>query len=106
LYQKGAQKIVGVEFGASVALAMKESIICASFERSGMQDSMMFPAERGIGFTCIDSFFFSEFDGEWRLVETMVDGECCTMHRLLAISASSLGRYFTVGNEANMVADG
>jgi len=94
LYQKGAQKIVGFEFGASVTLAMKESIICAgprraggssrtsssaSFERSGTQDSMMFPSERGIGFTCVDSFFFSEFDGEWRLVETMVDGECCTM---------------------------
>jgi hypothetical protein len=40
---------------------------------------MMFPSERGIGFTCVDSFFFSEFDGEWRVVETMVDGECCTM---------------------------
>lgn len=94
LYQKGAQKIVGFEFGASVTLAMKESIICAgprtagvasrtsssaSFERSGTQDSMMFPSERGIGFKCVDSFFFSEFDGEWRIVETMVDGECCTM---------------------------
>jgi hypothetical protein len=93
LYQKGAQKIVGFEFGASVTLAMKESIICAgprrnnaasrtssaSFERSGAHDSMMFPAERRIGFKCVDSFFFSEFDGEWRVVETMVDGECCSM---------------------------
>jgi Polyketide cyclase / dehydrase and lipid transport len=55
LFQKGAQKIIGFEFGASVTMDMKEVV-------PG-------PKERLIYFKCTDSFFFSEFDGEWRAQE-------------------------------------
>jgi len=92
LYQRGAQKIIGFEFGASVTMEMAECVVCAgparngasqtstvSFERNGTRDAMMFPAERKIEFRCVESPFFSEFDGEWRVVETMVDGERCTI---------------------------
>ena len=50
LYQKGAQKIVGFEFGASVTMDMTESLLNEN---------------RLIGFKCVESQFFSEFDGEW-----------------------------------------
>jgi Polyketide cyclase / dehydrase and lipid transport len=61
LYQKGAQKIVGFEFGASLTMTMREEILGAN--------------ERRIQFRCVDSFFFQEFDGEWRVVEqTLADG--------------------------------
>ncbi|CAB9523477.1 Polyketide cyclase / dehydrase and lipid transport [Seminavis robusta] len=59
LYQKGAQKIVGFEFGASVTMAMTERIVASAETQE----------ERVIGFECVDSFFFSEFDGEWRATE-------------------------------------
>jgi hypothetical protein len=55
LFQKGAQKIVGFEFGASVTMEMTERIISET--------------ERRIAFKCQDSFFFSEFDGEWKVEE-------------------------------------
>jgi hypothetical protein len=55
LFQRGAQKIIGFEFGASVTMDMKEQIVTES--------------ERIIGFKCVDSFFFNEFDGEWRVKE-------------------------------------
>jgi Polyketide cyclase / dehydrase and lipid transport len=58
LYQKGAQKIVGFEFGASVTMAMTERIV----NTGALQ-------HRVIGFQCIDSFFFSGFDGEWSAKE-------------------------------------
>ena len=84
LYQRGAQKIIGFEFGASVTLDMTECVVCAgprrnAYEGTGTHDAMMFPAERRIEFKCVDSFFFSEFDGEWRVVETMIEGDCCTI---------------------------
>jgi hypothetical protein len=56
LFQKGAQKIVGFEFGASLTMEMTEQIVSAEEARE----------ERKIGFRCVDSFFFSGFDGEWR----------------------------------------
>lgn len=59
LFQKGAQKIVGFEFGASVTMNMQEYI------RSSFPSS-----ERTISFKCVDSFFFQEFDGEWKAQET------------------------------------
>jgi len=55
LYQKGAQKIIGFEFGASVTMAMTESVLSANSKQ--------------IAFQCVDSFFFSGFDGEWRATE-------------------------------------
>lgn len=60
LFQKGAQKIVGFEFGASVTMDMVESILAPAASSS---------PSRKIGFTCADSFFFSEFDGEWLATE-------------------------------------
>lgn len=55
LFQRGAQKIVGFEFGASVTMDMKESIVSNT--------------ERRISFTCADSFFFKLFDGDWIVKE-------------------------------------
>lgn len=61
LYQKGAQKIVGFEFGASVTMDMKENV--------QQRDS---PSEsRQIGFKCVESQFFSEFDGYWKVSPTV-----------------------------------
>lgn len=51
LYQKGAQKVFGFQFGADVTMDMAE---CVLSDR-----------ERKIGFKCVDSMFFSAFDGEW-----------------------------------------
>jgi Polyketide cyclase / dehydrase and lipid transport len=68
LFQKGAQKIVGFEFGASVTMTMKEQAVS--------------DRERRIKFQCVDSFFFQEFDGEWKVVErTLPDGSSveCTL---------------------------
>jgi hypothetical protein len=67
LYQKGAQKIVGFEFGADLTMAMREQV--------------MSDRERRIKFQCLESFFFQEFDGEWKVVEsTLADGSVeCTL---------------------------
>jgi len=59
LYQRGAQKIYGFQFGADVTMDMTENIPSVS--------------ERKINFKCVDSMFFSEFDGEWR-VQSKGDG--------------------------------
>ncbi|KAL7453251.1 hypothetical protein ACHAWC_004914 [Mediolabrus comicus] len=54
VYQKGAQRIFGFEFGADVTLDMREHI---SSRR------------QVIDFKCVDSQFFSEFDGSWIVEE-------------------------------------
>ena len=99
LYQKGAQKIIGFEFGASVTMDMKEIITqrrsssSSSFSSSSSSstttslpsamttlnlskppstNASMEPIlreERKITFKCVDSFFFREFDGEWKVQE-------------------------------------
>jgi hypothetical protein len=56
LYQKGAQKIVGFEFGASVTMDMAEKVV-----RHDINE------QRIIQFKCVESQFFSEFDGEWKV---------------------------------------
>lgn len=71
LYQKGAQKIIGFEFGASVVMDMKE-IVEARLPPA--TTSSVF-AERKISFKCADSFFFREFDGEWRVQEQTNDAD-------------------------------
>ena len=74
LYQKGAQKIIGFEFGADVTMDMTEKIIAsanASLQNPSTTGTIIFPPERRIGFRCVDSFFFSEFDGEWKVVENI-----------------------------------
>jgi len=53
LYQRGAQKIIGFQFGADVVMNMAESTL-GDYERK-------------IYFQCAESLFFSEFDGEWRI---------------------------------------
>jgi hypothetical protein len=79
LYQRGAQKIVGFEFGADVTMDMTEEIAVAgrsgritqSHERELEYDAVsshgseLFDEERRIHFRCVDSQFFSEFDGTW-----------------------------------------
>lgn len=86
LFQKGAQKIVGFEFGASVTMDMAEKIVKQaavmddSSEAHAHVQAMHTQEERLIGFKCVDSFFFSEFDGEWRAKEQInADGEVETV---------------------------
>lgn len=62
LFQKGAQKIIGFDFSASVTMDMAEKII-SSVD--------MLPRERAINFKCVDSQFFKEFDGRWTVKERM-----------------------------------
>lgn len=77
LYQRGAQKIIGFEFGADVTLDMSERIVVAGWGKKkvdvtvdgGVKAGVFFPEERRIDFKCVDSQFFSEFDGTWRIVE-------------------------------------
>jgi Polyketide cyclase / dehydrase and lipid transport len=58
LYQVGAQKIIGFDFSASVTMDMSERVIASAAA----------PA-RKIDFKCVDSQFFSEFDGAWTVKE-------------------------------------
>jgi len=60
LYQKGAQKIAGFEFGASVTMDMTEEITIRNQE-----------CVKRILFKCVDSQFFSVFDGEWKVSSTI-----------------------------------
>mmetsp|Transcript_19475 Transcript_19475/g.41074 ORF Transcript_19475/g.41074 Transcript_19475/m.41074 type:complete len:382 (+) Transcript_19475:101-1246(+) len=80
LYQRGAQKIVGFEFGADVTMDMTEAIVVAGKSPGKIMKSHeiddeptsspgLFPEERRIDFKCVDSQFFSEFDGTWRVVQ-------------------------------------
>lgn len=74
LYQRGAQKIIGFEFGADVTMDMTESIVVAgkkshdAASATGTGLTTHFPEERRIDFKCVDSQFFTEFDGTWRVV--------------------------------------
>jgi len=56
LFQKGAQKMAGFEFGASVTMDMVEKVLGNDTNE-----------ERIIQFKCVESQFFSEFDGEWKV---------------------------------------
>ena len=72
LYQKGAQKIIGFQFGASVTMDMTEQIIAEATNNE----------ERKIFFKCVDSQFFSEFDGEWSVqgtIDPVTEEEVTTM---------------------------
>ena len=66
LYQVGAQKIIGFDFSASVTMDMTERIIAGSQSSS---NGGILSDERTIGFKCVDSQFFSEFDGDWKVKE-------------------------------------
>jgi len=82
LYQKGAQKIVGFDFSASVTMDMKESMLRGGQPHYGQQveeEGVWTPEERRISFKCVESRFFSEFDGEWKAVEELnADGQPST----------------------------
>jgi hypothetical protein len=78
LFQRGAQKIVGFEFGASVTMDMQEKMASstsmlpslsygpkASATRQDANGVSRVKNERKIVFKCVESMFFSEFDGEW-----------------------------------------
>ena len=67
LYQKGAQKIIGFDFSASVTMDMTEQIVTAAdiVSKSGTP----LPQVRKIGFKCVDSQFFNNFDGDWTVKE-------------------------------------
>lgn len=66
LYQVGAQKIVGFDFSASVTMDMTEKVL---------NDN-----QRMIGFKCVDSQFFKEFDGQWKVQEQIgPDGQVETV---------------------------
>jgi len=76
LFQRGAQKIVGFEFGASVTMDMKEmsrdvpfALPAADAPNAGLSDKV-----RKIEFKCTDSFFFNAFDGEWKVEEQFGEG--------------------------------
>lgn len=74
LFQRGAQKIVGFEFGASVTMDMTESSSDTPFALPEVNGDISHPnggrnRERSIEFKCADSFFFKEFDGEWKASE-------------------------------------
>mmetsp|Transcript_40949 Transcript_40949/g.87226 ORF Transcript_40949/g.87226 Transcript_40949/m.87226 type:complete len:341 (-) Transcript_40949:805-1827(-) len=82
LYQRGAQKIVGFEFGADVTMDMTEKIVVPGTTGkivkshdtdpalgNPVSSAGLFPEERRIDFKCVDSQFFTEFDGTWRVVQ-------------------------------------
>mmetsp|Transcript_28005 Transcript_28005/g.67492 ORF Transcript_28005/g.67492 Transcript_28005/m.67492 type:complete len:425 (+) Transcript_28005:396-1670(+) len=64
VYQKGAQRIFGFEFGADVTMDMTESI-----HHDGQQNSNAATKMCSVDFKCVDSQFFSQFDGSWILEE-------------------------------------
>merc|ERR1711865_752499 len=68
LYQVGAQKIIGFDFSASVTMEMTEQIL--------LNNNHM------IYFECVDSMFFSAFDGSWT-VRQQGDGVVCSYEVLV-----------------------
>ncbi|KAL7530221.1 hypothetical protein ACHAXR_005980, partial [Thalassiosira sp. AJA248-18] len=61
VYQRGAQRIFGFEFGADVTMDMTEYVHHDNIN----DESKMY----SLDFDCVDSQFFSEFDGSWILEE-------------------------------------
>jgi len=68
LYQKGAQKIIGFEFGADVTMDMVEHVVVGPPSDDHAASA---PQQKKINFKCVDSMFFSNFDGEWSATETI-----------------------------------
>jgi hypothetical protein len=85
LFQRGAQKIIGFEFGASVTMDMTEQILQArnnnihssinvnefalpeSSSNHQQPQDINLNEQKRILFKCVESQFFSEFDGEWKV---------------------------------------
>ena len=66
LFQRGAQKIIGFEFGASVTMDMAEKVLAGAAHANVDERPL---EARMIGFKCVESPFFSEFDGTWKVQE-------------------------------------
>lgn len=76
LFQRGAQKIIGFEFGASVTMDMTEKILAGGndvmqHDASTEEEAPYVPQARQIGFKCVESPFFTEFDGTWKVQERL-----------------------------------
>ena len=87
LFQRGAQKVFGFEFGASLAMDMNEVIVSgpsplsslseesetssSSSSNNSSNSALGGGGERLITFKCYDSFFFSGFDGQWKVKEIL-----------------------------------
>ena len=68
LFQRGAQKIIGFDFSASVTMDMTEQIVTAA---STQEANGIVRQDRRINFKCVDSQFFGVFDGYWKVKEQM-----------------------------------
>jgi hypothetical protein len=64
VYQRGAQSIFGFEFGADVTMDMTECVHRGPDQNGSRTKSYC------IDFECVDSQFFSQFDGAWILEES------------------------------------
>ena len=74
VYQRGAQRIFGFEFGADVTMDMVERVhhldaSLSSVEGGERGGEPMIRRQRVLDFECVDSQFFSEFDGSWIVEE-------------------------------------
>jgi len=73
VYQRGAQRIFGFEFGADVTMDMMEHVHLLSSSSSTAAttavDDEGTSKQCVIDFKCVDSQFFSEFDGSWIVEE-------------------------------------
>eukprot|EP01082_Thalassiosira_pseudonana_P003306 g3709.t1 g3709 contig12:2622996-2624147(+) len=74
VYQRGAQRIFGFEFGADLTMEMSECIV--DDVGLGIQQPLMdqvadvIPTRtRTLDFKCVDSLFFARFDGSWIVEE-------------------------------------
>lgn len=76
LYQRGAQNIIGFDFSASVTMDMAEQIVRS--DTSDMYSDELEAYDRRINFKCVESQFFSEFDGEWKVVSNPDDNGAST----------------------------
>jgi len=75
VYQRGAQRIFGFEFGADVTMDMMEHVhlVSSSSSTAAAVDEGTLK-QCVIDFKCVDSQFFSEFDGSW-IVEEYKDDD-------------------------------
>lgn len=86
VYQKGAQRIFGFEFGADVTLDMREHIIISD---DGTSSSTTSSRRQVIDFKCVDSQFFSEFDGSWIVEEYNNEDDDLSSSSLTSTSTTS-----------------
>ena len=64
IYQRGAQRIWGFEFGADLTMDMRESVIDYTAQHPTIRRKCI------LDFQCVSSQFFSQFDGSWIVEES------------------------------------